>query len=543
MVDADEERVRLGSYCFVVHDGTIVSDDNKNITLRKQTSEVLKLLAKERGVTISKETFFDEVWADTHVTEDSLVQCIAEIRRALGKEGRHLIVTVPKVGYRLKPADPAVDDEPRFLPQRRYALAAAAAFLAIGSGIWIAKPWSRKNGREIAPPGMKTVVVRPLENLGSSEKWNRIGFGIAYDIGADLARNAQLRVIVPPPGAGSGGMEKPDYVFSGSIQEDSDRIRVNLRLVETETHAIIWADTWERSEDEFYDLHGDLSGSAGAAITSTWSSAPAVVQRRFASAKPPGSLDAYDNYLLGAFHKHAFTEEGFSTARGYLTEAVKLDPKFGRAWVGLHYLNSLQCMQAPDKAQRLKLFEQSLTAIEEAVSVTPDDPMTLVVHSVLLAEAGSLDESARMLREAVLRAPSNADLLALSAIAGAKHANLVEKADDWAKRALALNPFPPPYYGHAKGFAAIARGDAVGAWDAFRTSRFPSANIIFAAAAAAHLEDAEKIATSLKVYQEYAPTDATAEEIFALQTMKSEAFLDWVIEGAAKAGIPTETSL
>ena len=43
----------------------------------------------------------DEVWSDCEVTEDSLVQAIGDIRRALGDAGRSALKTLPRRGYML----------------------------------------------------------------------------------------------------------------------------------------------------------------------------------------------------------------------------------------------------------------------------------------------------------------------------------------------------------------------------------------------------------------------------------------------------------
>lgn len=54
----------------------------------------------------------DAVWADIAVTESSLAQCVADIRRALGDEDRRVLQTQPKSGYRLvAPADVAAAGE------------------------------------------------------------------------------------------------------------------------------------------------------------------------------------------------------------------------------------------------------------------------------------------------------------------------------------------------------------------------------------------------------------------------------------------------
>lgn len=69
------------------------------LPLRPKSFDVLLELALNRGQVVNKEHLFETVWPDVTVTDDSLVQCIKEIRKVLGADGRHLVGTIPKRGY------------------------------------------------------------------------------------------------------------------------------------------------------------------------------------------------------------------------------------------------------------------------------------------------------------------------------------------------------------------------------------------------------------------------------------------------------------
>ena len=71
------------------------------IPLRKQSIEVLKYLADQANTIVPKSAIQDQVWPGVVVTDDSLVQCISEIRKALGDTDRSLLQTYPRQGYLL----------------------------------------------------------------------------------------------------------------------------------------------------------------------------------------------------------------------------------------------------------------------------------------------------------------------------------------------------------------------------------------------------------------------------------------------------------
>src|SRR5215471_4944134 len=71
------------------------------VPLRPRAWLVLRLLATRAGLLVSKDEIMDEVWPDCEVTEDSLVQAIGDIRRALGEANRAALRTLPRRGYML----------------------------------------------------------------------------------------------------------------------------------------------------------------------------------------------------------------------------------------------------------------------------------------------------------------------------------------------------------------------------------------------------------------------------------------------------------
>src|SRR5215475_13172821 len=126
------------------------------IELRNRSFSILRHLATNADRVVTKDELLEANWPGVTVTEDSLTQCISEIRRALGQAGRELIRTVPRRGYIVilperstAPAQPLaapdaatspriLDAVPRCL-RRTVAVPAllAAAALTV-CGVWIA---------------------------------------------------------------------------------------------------------------------------------------------------------------------------------------------------------------------------------------------------------------------------------------------------------------------------------------------------------------------------------------------------------------------
>ena len=74
----------------------------EELHLRQQTFQVMVYLLKNRERLVTKDELLESIWKETAVTDDALVQCVMDIRRAIGDDSRrpHFIKTLPKVGYR-----------------------------------------------------------------------------------------------------------------------------------------------------------------------------------------------------------------------------------------------------------------------------------------------------------------------------------------------------------------------------------------------------------------------------------------------------------
>ena len=87
------------------------------LPLRPKSFDVLVYLVRNPGRLVAKGELIDNVWQNVIVTENSLVQCIMEIRQALGDGAQAMIETVAKRGYLLSPSVVEIDEpEPREPP-------------------------------------------------------------------------------------------------------------------------------------------------------------------------------------------------------------------------------------------------------------------------------------------------------------------------------------------------------------------------------------------------------------------------------------------
>ena len=200
-------RVRFGEYVLDHQRGCLFSGD-KEITLRPKTFEFLRYLADNPGRLVSKDELLAAVWPNVVVTDDSLFQCVAELRRTLRDQDQHLIKTVQRRGYRFEaglsveppaqqPTEPPVrsaNDGGTAPPSRgllriRHSRR-VATFAAIGVALMliaVVGGWFGLRDRPALPPQLSMVVL-PFHNLSDDPYREYLAAGISADLTTDLSR-------------------------------------------------------------------------------------------------------------------------------------------------------------------------------------------------------------------------------------------------------------------------------------------------------------------------------------------------------------------
>ena len=89
---------RFGEFTLDLARGALFRSGDE-VKLRPKAFEVLQYLVENSGRLISKEEMTKAIWPESFVTDDSLVQCTVELRRALGDPDQQIIKTIPRRGY------------------------------------------------------------------------------------------------------------------------------------------------------------------------------------------------------------------------------------------------------------------------------------------------------------------------------------------------------------------------------------------------------------------------------------------------------------
>jgi len=393
------QQVRLPSHVVDLETGDLLNQAGERVSLRPRSWAVLRLLAERAGDVVSKDDILATVWDDTIVTEDSLTQCIVEIRKAIGDAERRVLRTVPRRGYVLQST------------QRTETLDSCKPVLA----------------------------VLPFRSLVGA-KASTLARGVAGEIFNELARNKDLRLIgrdssfalgsQPANAQELGSQLGARYLVEGTAQRSKDEIVVDVQLVDARDGTVAWGDQFSAKAVGVPELQQLIASKIAANIRVGMHE----TEKQAVLSRPPRDLDVYE-LTLQSMVEHRFTREATIASRSHLEDALSRDPEYGLAWAQLAWINLIdlwigftgdwdrsrldevigQFSRAIDLDPRSARayrglgqayltkdeVAQALTVSRMAYEIAPSEPDSLVCFSVALLQSGELAEATRLIEQAL----------------------------------------------------------------------------------------------------------------------------------------------
>lgn len=241
--------------------GRIYKMDGEELDLRHQSREVLIALAEKSGKTVTREALIDKVWSGRAVADDSVAQCIAEIRRALGDTEKRIVETVPRKGYRLILPELDVVAESG-APFGSLPVIALLVLSVCAIGFVLLRP-----AKPSTPP---VIAVLPFEDFSVGPHQGHLSDAVAEGIVTALAKySPQLEVIsrrssfqFRDTNQGVSEIAKQlgaDFAIEGSQQYDGSRLRITAQLIDGASETHIWADEIDVPLDALLETNSQIS--------------------------------------------------------------------------------------------------------------------------------------------------------------------------------------------------------------------------------------------------------------------------------------------
>jgi TolB-like protein/DNA-binding winged helix-turn-helix (wHTH) protein/Tfp pilus assembly protein PilF len=411
-----KQAVRLPSHIVDLANDELRSETGAHIDLRPRSFAVLRLLSEKAGRLVGKEEILDHVWGDVAVTEDSLTQCVADIRKAIGDEERRVLRTVPRKGYMLVPS------------QR-------GAYLA---------------GRV---PDKPPLAVMPFLFSGPEPEIPGLdlGCGVASEIINDLARNRDLRLIARDSSFALAGRNLTAqelgeelgarYLVEGTAQREDGTLIVDVQLVDARDGSIAWGDRFTASADNVPQVRRSIASKIAGSLNASMREA----EKHAILGAPPRDLDVFELTLRGIARKHQFSADATRAGRADLEEALRRDPNYAPAYAYLAWLNLIDILLGLTGEWDPSRLGEVIGQFNHAIELDSSLSSAHQGLSQALVHAGQVGQAVAVGRRAVELGPNDADALLFLAVALFEAAEL-EEALDLSDTAIGLNPLRPSYF-------------------------------------------------------------------------------------------------
>jgi adenylate cyclase len=226
----------------------------------------------------------------------------------------------------------------------------------------------------LALPDKPSLAVLPFQNLTGDAEQEYFVDGMVEEITTAIARLPWLFVIARNSSFTYKGKAVDvkqvaqelgvRYLLEGSVRKAGNRVRITGQLIDTATGAHIWADRFDGTLDDIFELQDQVASSVAGAIE------PKLRQSEIerASRKPTANLTAYDLYLRALAQSYRYTEEGLAEAVVLARQALAIDPSYVPAAALVGWCRALQRAQGwgalsdEDIGEACRLARQALEA-------------------------------------------------------------------------------------------------------------------------------------------------------------------------------------
>ncbi|HUB10573.1 MAG TPA: hypothetical protein VMB34_01340 [Acetobacteraceae bacterium] len=200
-------------------------------------------------------------------------------------------------------------------------------------------------------PDKPSIAVLPFQNLSDSAEQDYFVDGMAEEIIMALCRIRWLFVIARNSTFTYKGQNVDvrqvsrdlgvRYVLEGSMRRANERVRVVSQLIDGETGTHLWADSFDGTLDDIFELQEQVASRVAARIESRLQ----LVELQRSARKPTTRLDAYVFHLRGLAHLNKYTEPALAEAVGMFESARALDPDYSAAAAMISGCRTIQVAQ------------------------------------------------------------------------------------------------------------------------------------------------------------------------------------------------------
>jgi len=226
-----------------------------------------------------------------------------------------------------------------------------------------------------ASPSEKSIAVLPFVDMSAEKNQEHMSDGIAEELLNLLAQVPDLKVIARTSSFAFKGKDVPvaeiarqlnvAHVVEGSIRKSGNTLRITAQLIRTADSTHLWSEAYDRPLDDIFAVQDEIAGAIVQALQIRL--AGGELSRRKGGTQ---NLEAYQLYLRAWNGEDWNNKSSLDAAGDYFEQAIKLDPSYGMAWLGLASVVSLKTDNGFLKAA--EGYERARQLAQHALQLSPE---------------------------------------------------------------------------------------------------------------------------------------------------------------------------
>jgi len=311
-----------------------------------------------------------------------------------------------------------------------------------------------------------TLVIAPFANLGDGPQAQLYAKGLTEELLAALPRFKEIKVFGRetsrslPPEVGTSqirGELGARFLLAGGVRVSGSRVRVTARLLDTQTDAILWSQTYDDDIGvrDLFTIQSDVANKVASAVAQPYG----IMAQADVSKPPPDDLGIYGCTLSFYAYRAELSIERHGEVRNCLESAVARYPSFATAWAMLSivYLDEDR-FRFNRKPISSAPIDRSFQAARRAVQLDPANTRALQALMTTLFFSQRVPEALQIGERALATNPNDTELLG-------EFGTRLAMSGEWQRgaalldRAIALNPAGGGYYRGTRALAAYMLHD------------------------------------------------------------------------------------
>jgi adenylate cyclase len=300
-------------------------ENGSEVRLTRKAALVLGALLERPGVPVSKQELFANVWRGTVVSDDALVTCVQELRKALRDDSKQplYIETRHRLGYR---------------------------FAAQVSGISIipadALPAPAADVITSPPRDSAAIAVLPFADMSPERDQDFLCEGIAEELIDALTHIDGLRVAARTSSfqfRGDHDLREAarklgvSSLLEGSVRKAGDRLRITVQLIDADSGYHKWSERFDACAADVFAVQDEIAET----VANLLRGGSLSTRERRAVRRQPTAIETFECFLRGRQRMHTMQQPHMDEARELYQRAITLDAEYAPAWAGLATLHAL----------------------------------------------------------------------------------------------------------------------------------------------------------------------------------------------------------